>query len=71
MTLQELLSLKVKAPNGQEYSPDFVVSVQGDPATMLYPRIIIHAAGHDSDTLDFYVCGNELVPLLPTGPRSA
>jgi len=68
MTLENLLRMKVKSVNTVtleevEMSPEFRVSVQNDKA-MLDGRpavhIIIHAMGHNSDTLDFYVVGNKL-----------
>lgn len=66
-TLEQLLRMTVPvpagciAPEGTPISPEFRVSVQNifDESV----RIIIHANGHDSDTLDFRVQGNQITPM--------
>lgn len=65
-TLEELLRMTVKSPapvtGGEvDVSPDFRIAVQ--EVTGESVRVIIHASGHSSDTLDFHVVGNELRPL--------
>ena len=66
---EELLRMKVKTEAGVgserdiEMSPQFLVKVQ--EITDEYVKIIIHADGHNSDTLDYYVVGDELIPLVP------
>lgn len=67
MTLEELLRMTVPVPagcvakEGTPYTPDFRIAVQAiDQASV---RIIVHALGHNSETLDFYVCGDVLTPL--------
>ena len=67
MTLEELLRMTVPvgpgcvAPEDTQMTPDFRIAVQGVSSDNV--RIIIHAQGHDSDTLDFDVFGNELRPI--------
>lgn len=65
MTLEDLLDMKVYAKNKDnediEITPEFRVAVQsfqGDGT-----HIIIHANGHDSDTLDFIVSGDTLIKV--------
>jgi len=62
MNLQQLLSMKVPAKdkddNDIEVSPEFRVAVQS--ITPEGVHIIIHADGHNSETLDFIVNSNEL-----------
>lgn len=63
ITLEQLLRMQVKAPrvipgSDTKYSPDFRVAVQ--EVTNDGVRIIIHPHGHDGETLDFVVTGNEL-----------
>lgn len=67
MTLEELLRMTVPvgpgcvAPEGTPMSPEFRVAVQHVAEDAVH--IIVHANGHDSETLDFEVRGNELSPL--------
>lgn len=65
MTLQQLLETTVTSENkdGQpvEISPDFRVAVQQVKSGGLH--FIIHPQGHNGETLDFIVRGNELEPL--------
>lgn len=63
-TLEELLRMMVPIQDsfasfpGQEMSPEFVISVQ---EVLPYGvRIIVHANGHNSETLDFMVRNNNL-----------
>lgn len=65
-TLEDLLRMKVKGISPVtkepiEYSPEFRVAVQGESGDGVH--VIVHANGHDSDTLDFIVSGNELKRL--------
>ena len=66
-TLQKLLSMKIPTKHGItgeaiEISPEFRVAVQEiDPARGV--RIIVHALGHNSDTLDFWVHGDDITGL--------
>jgi len=63
-TLEELLRMQVPVgpgcmnPPDTLMSPDFRIAVQ--EITSDGVRVIIHASGHDSDTLDFIVKGNDL-----------
>lgn len=66
MTLEELLRMKndrgrdLKG-NPVQTSPEFRVSVQNEDAEfygMKGIHVIIHAVGHDSDTLDLFINGN-------------
>lgn len=66
MLLEDLLRMKVdgvSAVTGKaiRYSPDFRISVQFERGDGVH--IIVHADGHNSDTLDFVVRGNELTQL--------
>lgn len=65
MTLQKLLETLVdgtdKDGNTVQYSPDFRVAVQQVKNGGLH--FIIHPQGHNGETLDFIVRGNELEPL--------
>ncbi len=62
MSLENLLRMKVAAKdkdnNPVEVSPDFRVAVQGRRDGGIH--FLIHADGHNSDTLDFVVTGNAL-----------
>ena len=62
MTLQQLLEITVtskdKDNNDIEVSPDFRVAVQQDVDGGIH--FIIHPYGHNGETLDFLVIGNEL-----------
>jgi len=61
MTLQDLLKMKVKISTTENCTPEFRVAVQqhrDDGST----HFIIHADGHNSETLDFLVTGNTLEP---------
>ena len=68
MTLEDLLRMTVPvgpgciSPEGTPMSPEFSVSVQGMGEAGVY--FIIHARGHDSETLDFIVKGNKLEQLM-------
>jgi len=44
-----------------QYAPEFRVSVQDECDGGVH--IIIHADGHNSETLDFMVTGNNLKPI--------
>ena len=67
-TIEELLSMKVKGKNGVlkeqgkpcevEVSPEFRVAVQN--ITDEGVHIIIHANGHNSDTIDLLVKDNKV-----------
>lgn len=57
-TLEQLLRMQVKYPNGNYGSPEFRVAVQGERDGGVH--FIIHASGHDSETLDLVAVGNEL-----------
>lgn len=66
MTLEELFNMKAFVPkNGGgkvEVTPEFVVKVQPDrPGDHMH--VIVHALGHDSETLDFLVDGDDIVAL--------
>ena len=64
-TLEVLLGMKVPAKdkdgNPVEIQPDFLVKVQQTVGGR--PHIVVHALGFNSETLDFVVNGNKLVPL--------
>ena len=64
-SLEELLRMTFIAPGmggeAVEISPEFRVAVQEVSARGV--RIIIHANGHDSNTLDFWVAGDSLGPV--------
>lgn len=66
-TLEELLRVTIPvgpgcvAPEGSPMPPDFRVAVQDKHEHGV--RFIIHAQGHDSETLDFTVKGNTLTPV--------
>lgn len=49
------------APEGTPASPEFRVSIQATHSDGVH--FIIHALGHNSETLDFIVQGNSLVPV--------
>ena len=73
-TLEDLLRMTVKgrsAVTQQEinYPPQFRVSVQNIRDGGVH--FIIHADGHNSDTLDFIVKGNTLVPLNQELPHES
>ena len=59
-TIEELLQTKVTTKNGIEFTPDFRVSVQSKKDNGIH--IMVHPFGHDGDTLDFIVKGNEITP---------
>lgn len=63
--LETLLEMKVPAKdkhgNPVEIQPDFLVKVQ--QTVDGHPHVIVHALGFDSETLDFIVDGNKLVPF--------
>ena len=75
MTLEDLLRMTVKGKNSVtkqdiEYHPDFRVAVQSDSAVAGGNKgvhIIIHANGHNSETMDFIVTGNELFDIGNAG----
>ena len=73
MVLEGLLRMTVPvpagcaAPEGTPTSPDFRVAVQSVREDGVH--IIVHAEGHDSDTMDFLVRGNELAEIS-TGSES-
>ena len=62
-SLENLLKMKVKPKTKgklTEVSPEFRVTVnEGRNGA---PHMMIHADGHDSDTLDFTVVGNKIIP---------
>lgn len=66
MSLEQLLRTKIPAKTKDgvdiEISPEFRVAVQSleGKGDFKGVHIIIHANGHNSDTLDFLVNGNEL-----------
>ena len=68
MTLEELLRMTVPVgpgcvvPEDTPTSPEFRIAVQHVRENSVH--IIIHASGHNSETLDFDVRGNELLPLF-------
>ena len=66
-TLEKLLRMTVPvpagvmAPEGSAMSPEFRVSIQKVADDGVH--FIIHAEGHDSDTMDFKVRGNHLARI--------
>ena len=63
-TLESLLRMKVKSEGKDgpvDISPQFRVAVQGEVLGGVH--FIIHANGHDSETLDLVVFGNVLKDL--------
>lgn len=79
VTLEELLRMRVDLERSDsestiEITPDFRIAVQ-DLNKDLNPlgierfdavkgvHIIVHANGYNSDTLDFVVSGNKLIPF--------
>lgn len=73
MKLENLLRMTVPvpagcvAPEGTPYSPDFRIAVQEVAEDGV--RIIVHALGHDSDTLDAWVIGGQLLSLEAMATR--
>ena len=66
MTLEDLLRMEVNETSPVSgrpvsFSPEFRVAVQNKLADGVH--IIIHANGHNSDTLDFMVNGNTLTKI--------
>lgn len=65
--LEDLLRVTVPvpagcvAPEGTPMSPEFRVAVQEVAEDGV--RIIVHALGHNSDTLDLWVIGDSLLTL--------
>ena len=57
-TLEELLRMRIRTRNGIEFTPDFRLAVQSEKEGGTH--VIVHPLGHDGDTLDFIVKGNEL-----------
>lgn len=49
------------APEGTPYSPDFRIAVQEVAEDGV--RIVVHAMGHNSDTIDAWVIGDQLLTL--------
>lgn len=66
ITLEELLRMKVPAKdmhgNDIQITPEFRVAVQGLSKEGVH--FIIHANGHNSDTIDYMVNGDELKQLF-------
>lgn len=65
MNLEELLRMKVESEgiHGKvEISPDFRVAVQKISDSGVH--IIIHPAGHNGETLDYMVNGDELSQII-------
>ncbi len=60
-TLEQLLKTPAQMRNGVRFIPDFRVAVQEETRDGVH--IIIHPSGHNGDTLDFRVKGNNLHPL--------
>ena len=66
MSLEQLLSTKVTAKTKEgvdiEISPEFIVKVQSleGKGDFKGVHMMIHPSGHNGDTLDFLVNGNEL-----------
>jgi len=66
MTLEKLLKMQVESENSVtgekvQCSPEFRVAVQNTEAEIGGKKgvhVIIHASGHNSDTLDLLVAGN-------------
>ena len=67
-TLQDLFNTEVKRRNGDYFIPDFRVAVQGKMECGGI-HVIIHASGYKSDTLNFIVKENELIPFQGVMPR--
>ena len=67
MKLEKLLRMTVPvghgcvAPEGTPMSPEFRIAVQEVRENAV--RVIIHANGHDSETLDRWVIGDQLLTL--------
>ena len=66
-TLEDLLKMKIDGISpvtGKDiqFSPEFVVSIQ-EVSAKKGVRFIIHANGHNSDTLDFWINGNKLYEI--------
>lgn len=66
-TLEQLLRMKVKGRNLVNnkdvfYSPDFRIAVQ-EVDDNFGVRIIVHANGHNSDTVDFWVKNDTLTEI--------
>lgn len=66
MTLEKLLRMEVEGKNSitgenVKFTPEFRVAVQ--KKTNEGVHFIIHANGHNSETLDFFVSENELFLL--------
>ena len=65
ITLQQLLETTVTGQNKDgavvKFSPDFRVAVQQVKDGGIH--FLIHPDGHNGETLDFIVTGNELKPL--------
>lgn len=66
MSLEKLLRMEIKGTSpitGEDisYPPEFRVAVQNKTDEGVH--IIIHANGHNSDTLDFLVRENELIQM--------
>lgn len=59
-TLEDLLRMKVQI-NGSKASPDFRVAVQCESESGV--QVIVHALGHNSDTLALLVHGDEITKL--------
>jgi len=58
-TLEDLLRMEVPYTNRMReghMSPDFRIAVQEKTEDAV--RVIIHASGHNSDTLDLWIKGN-------------
>lgn len=69
-TLEELLRMKVtiNTTDGNttpEFSPDFRVAVQNIHHDGVH--IIVHPLGHNGETLDLFVRGNQLSNVLRSG----
>lgn len=66
MTLEKLLRMEIEGKNSitgenVKFTPEFRVAVQ--KKTNEGVHFIIHANGHNSETLDFFVSENELFLL--------
>ena len=64
LTLEQLLRMKIAGTSpvtgkAIQYPPEFRVAVQNETEDGVH--IIVHANGHNSETLDFIVKGNELI----------
>lgn len=60
MTLQDLLKMKVKVGDSDNCSPDFRIAVQRIDGPGGSTHVIIHAASHDSETIDLWVRGDKV-----------